>query len=418
MTDIHNFVDAHRALRAFYHQRQPQPYTLETMRRLLAQLGNPQDQLRVLHIAGTSGKTSTAYYAAALLQSAGATVGLTVSPHVDEVNERLQINLQPLPEADFCQALSRFLPLVAASGLEPSYFEVMVALAYWYFAEQHVDYAVVEVGLGGLLDGTNVIEREDKVCIITDIGLDHTEILGDTLPQIARQKAGIITPHNQVFMYDQGGGVTDVVAETCRRQAATLLLVETGEPVAAAALPPFQQRNFGLARRAVEYVLERDSSHALSLSQLQRAARITIPARMERFTVGDKTVIVDGSHNSQKLGVLSDNIRASYPDVPVATLAAFVAGNDERWQGGLLPLLGLSERLILTSFRTEQDVPKQSVAPQRIAAFCRLQGYEHAAVVESPAEAWRQLRDGPEPLLLVAGSFYLLNHIRPLIVKA
>ena len=183
MPQIHTLAEANLALRPFYDYSRT-AYTLDVMKALMEHLGNPQNQLRVLHVAGTSGKTSTAYYCAALLKEAGKKVGLSVSPHVDTVNERLQINGQPMPEAEFCKVLSEFLDVVAESGIKPSYFELLVAMTYWEFARQKVDYAVIEVGLGGLRDGTNVIERADKVCLITDIGLDHTEILGHTLTKI------------------------------------------------------------------------------------------------------------------------------------------------------------------------------------------------------------------------------------------
>src|SRR5579871_6846324 len=123
---IRNFDQAREALQQFYFQPGAHTYTLERMVQLMDHLGNPQNELRVIHVAGTSGKTSTSYFAAALLQAAGLQTGLTVSPHVVEMNERLQINGQPLPEADFCQALDAFIGLVQASKLHPSFFEVMI----------------------------------------------------------------------------------------------------------------------------------------------------------------------------------------------------------------------------------------------------------------------------------------------------
>ena len=138
---------------------------------LMALAGNPQDRLKTVHIAGTSGKTSTSYYIAALLGAAGKTVGLTVSPHVDSITERIQINGQPLPDAEFCQELETFLDIVKQAPQPPSYFELLYAFALWVFGRRHVDYAVIETGMGGLYDATNVATRADKVCVITDIGL-------------------------------------------------------------------------------------------------------------------------------------------------------------------------------------------------------------------------------------------------------
>lgn len=418
MKTITNFSEAHAALRQFYAFARTK-YDLELMRRLMAYLGNPQDKLRVVHVAGTSGKTSTAYYTAALLQAAGfKRVGLTVSPHVDEVNERVQIDLTPLPEAEFCSELQHFLELIGRSKLTPSYFEVMVAFAYWVFAKRQVDYAVVEVGLGGLLDGTNVIARRDKVCIITDIGLDHTEVLGETIGEIAAQKAGIIQPGNEVFMYEQDPEVLSVVRQAAARQAAQLRVVPAMAAIPGGQLPPFQQRNLGLAVQAVNFAIQRDRLPALTDGHVQQAAALTIPARMERFTVGNKILILDGSHNAQKLGALVEGVRAAYPEQKVAALVAFVEGPAVRWQGGLSVLLPIVNTLTITSYQADQDTPKRSVGTAEVQRYCKSLGFQSVTVVPEPTEAFKRLLQAPEPVLLVAGSFYLLTGIRPLAAKS
>ena len=413
---IKNFDEAHTALRAFYANARV-TYDLRLMQRLMDYLGNPQDKLRVIHIAGTSGKTSTAYYAAALLETVGAKVGLTVSPHVDEVNERVQINLQPLAEREFCKELTEFLGLIKKSGLQPSYFEVMVAFAYWEFVRKQVDYAVVEVGLGGLLDGTNVVTRKDKVCIITDIGLDHTEILGETLAEIAAQKAGIIHPGNEVFMYEQGPEVMLTVQNACSSAPAQLHIVPSLAAIRNESLPLFQQRNLGLAVQVVNFVVQRDRMSALQDEQVVQAANIRIPARMERFSIGDKVLIVDGSHNGQKLATLAESVKSAYPGEKVAALTAFVDGPESRWQGGLVEIFKLADSVILTEFRAEQDVPKESIKATKLQEFCKSQNYESTEVIPDAASALDALLARSERVLLVAGSFYLLNSVRPLIVK-
>ncbi len=170
--------------------------TLDRIVPLMKLLGDPQDKLKIIHLAGTSGKTSTAYYMSALLQATGKKVGLTVSPHIDTIAERVQIDGLPLPETEFCRELGIFLDIVEFAEAPPSYFELLYAFALWVFERQQVDYAVVETGMGGLYDATNVASRPDKVCVITDIGFDHTHILGKTLPEIAAQKVGIVHDHN------------------------------------------------------------------------------------------------------------------------------------------------------------------------------------------------------------------------------
>lgn len=417
MPTIHNFTEAGKALAPFYDTSRT-PYTLDAIRALLAHLGDPQQRLRVLHVAGTSGKTSTAYYAAALLAASGKTVGLSVSPHVDTVNERLQINGAPLPETEFCAVLGEFLDLVADAPVTPSYFELLVAMAYWQFAEQGLDYAVMEVGLGGLLDGTNVVDRADKVCLITDIGLDHTEILGDTLGKIAAQKAGIIQDNNAVFMYRQGSEVMESVALAVQAHGAHLHELTDRDLIERPDLPLFQQRNLGLAVRAVDYALERDYDESLSSETIDRAAHTTVPARLERFVLGGKLVIIDGSHNQQKLHAMLGSLRQLYPDQSVAALCGFVRGNDERWQGALDELLPAVTQTIFTTFHSQQDLPKHSVVTEPLVQYAATKGYTNVRVEDNPAAAYELLMQCPEPILLVTGSFYLLNHIRPLIRRA
>ena len=169
---------------------------LENTLRLMAHVGNPHEHLRAVHVAGTNGKGSTSHLIAAVLQAAGYKVGLFTSPHLISLTERIRINGQPIPEAevaDFIEQNRAFLDEV-----QPSFFETMTALAFAYFVKEQVDIAVVEVGLGGRLDSTNVLTP--LLSVITNIGFDHTEFLGNTLPKIAREKAGIIKPNIPVVI--------------------------------------------------------------------------------------------------------------------------------------------------------------------------------------------------------------------------
>ena len=164
---------------------------LENTLRLMAHVGNPHEQLRAIHVAGTNGKGSTSHLIAAALQASGLKVGLFTSPHLVSLTERIRINGRPIEEqeiADFIEQNKDFLDEV-----QPSFFETMTALAFAYFVKQKVDIAVIEVGLGGRLDSTNVLTP--ILSVITNIGFDHTEFLGNTLKQIAQEKAGIIKPH-------------------------------------------------------------------------------------------------------------------------------------------------------------------------------------------------------------------------------
>ena len=172
---------------------------LENTLRLMAHVGNPHERLRAIHVAGTNGKGSTSHLMAAALQAAGLKVGLFTSPHLVSLNERIRINGQPIPEAEVAAFVSEHKDFLDA--VQPSFFENMTAMAFDYFVREQVDIAVVETGLGGRLDSTNVLTP--LLSVITNIGMDHTEFLGNTLTKIAREKAGIIKP-----------GVPCVIGET------------------------------------------------------------------------------------------------------------------------------------------------------------------------------------------------------------
>jgi dihydrofolate synthase / folylpolyglutamate synthase len=392
--------------------------TLEYMRQLMEVVGNPQHTYKVIHVAGTSGKTSTAMYAAALLHAAGKRVGLTISPHVDYINERVQIDMVPLSEAVYCRELTIFTDLIERAGLKPSYFEMIYAFAFWELARQRVEYAVVEVGVGGLLDSTNVIERPDKVCIITDIGYDHMSILGNTLTEIATQKAGIIQFHNAVFCWQQSDEIMAPIYDAVRRQQADIHALETpGLPATFHFLPLFQRRNFELALTAVKEVLRRDSSRPMGHKAQLAAAHTPIPARMEIFYQAGKTIIIDASHNPQKLHALAVSIREQFPDQPIAALAAFVQSKtaESRVDGGMRELMALADHLVLTSFIVPHKATGRSVDPELMARVCAIHGYKTYEVIKDPVKAFQALVDRPEPVVLVAGSFFLLNHIRPLL---
>jgi dihydrofolate synthase/folylpolyglutamate synthase len=170
---------------------------LERITHLLSLLGNPQDQFASIHVGGTSGKGSTAAMISAMLTSAGLHTGLHLSPHLQILNERFQIDDRMAPTTLLARIWDEMKPAIDRVAMEspwgaPSYFEAQAALAFMLFARQKVDVAVVEVGLGGSLDATNVLRS--RVAVITSIGLDHTEVLGDTVELIARDKAGIIKP--------------------------------------------------------------------------------------------------------------------------------------------------------------------------------------------------------------------------------
>ena len=166
---------------------------LDRTRELLAGLGNPQDKLRVVHVAGTNGKGSTCAFLASILQEAGYKTGLFTSPYIIEFADRIRVNGSNIAPDDLLDVTLAVREIAEAMPDHPTEFELMTAVAFTHFAQQECDICVVEVGLGGRLDSTNVLEAPE-LCVITPIALDHTELLGDTLAAIAGEKAGIVKP--------------------------------------------------------------------------------------------------------------------------------------------------------------------------------------------------------------------------------
>lgn len=415
MRSITTLKEAEAALEPFLPMRLKRyAYTTDHILQFMDYLGNPQNTPRSIHIAGTSGKTSTAYYAVALLRQTGKKVGLLISPHVKAINERVQIDMEPLAEKTFCKELTQFLGLVEKSGITLTHNEVLYAFAYWEFARHGVEYIVVETGLGGLLDATNVIDRPDKICIITDIGLDHTSVLGGTLEEIIQHKAGIIHLGNTVFCYRQDPVIMQGIRDACMRNQADLHMLDE-HAYANVDLPLFQQRNFSLALQAVHVALAREHTE-LTEKQIASASRTLIPARMEVVEAGEKVVVLDGAHNPQKLHALCKAMEASYVGQSVAVLVAFVDSNGRDMQEIAAELAPLASHLIVTALPTLKG-GRAGREPKDVSAAFSQAKASSVEIIFDRVAALGVLFNRPEPVLLVTGSFYLLEELRPIVLQ-
>ena len=373
----------------------------------LAELvGNPQDTLQVVHVAGTSGKTSTSYYIARLLRAAGTKVGLTVSPHLVSITERVQIDGAPLSDEAFCRYMSEFLPLVLDGCSEddlPSYFETMMVFALWVFVREGVDYAVVETGVGGLHDSSNICRREDKLCVITDMGIDHTHLLGETIEEITAQKAGIIASGNTVVMHQQGSAVMDVMREHAERQGASLMVVPPRE------YADYQDRNFSLALAAYAQLVTRDKLTVVAENTLQTIRQLQVPGRLETVERRGVQIVCDGAHNEQKMHTLVQTLNAKYPGQKWAIVLAMKRGKDHE---AVVRLLGpIASRVVATRLQLSQDTPIVSMEPSALAAEC--QKYDlRCETRPTMAAAVDCLIDDHEPHILVTGSLYGLAEVQ------
>lgn len=410
MFKITTLTEAESVLEAFWPSKLPRhAYTTEHVVAFLQSLGTPQDALPAIHIAGTSGKTSTAYYAAALLRSAGLRVGMLISPHTECITERVQINGKPMSEAEFCSELTIFLHLVEKSGITLTYAEILYAFGYWEFVRQRVDCMVIETGLGGLLDATNVISRSDKLCVLTDIGLDHVHILGTNLSDIAFQKAGIILPHNAVFCYRQADEAMQEIIKTSKQKQADLHIIDSQKEPDLVSLPLFQQRNFHLAYEAVTWWLQRDGRRGpLSAAARTQAIKTSIPVRMEVIQYKGKTLVLDGAHNAQKLAALEGSLKAKFPDMPIAAMVAFIATSSRDAKELVQVVESYSEHIVAISPNVGGHVWRST---EEIMEASSDQTSVQMAI--DPAEGLRALLARPEPVLVITGSLYMHQCIRP-----
>lgn len=286
---------------------------LERMRALLADLGDPHEAFRSVHVAGTNGKGSTASLAAAVASAGGDRVGLHTSPHLVSLRERMRVDGVPAAEAWLASAVGRYGHVLQDTG--PSFFEATVALSFLYFAERAVDLAVVEVGLGGRLDATNVLTP--VVSVVTHVGLDHTDLLGDTPSAIAREKAGIATPGAPLLHAVTGpaqaalereaerrGAPVEAVRQSCRVTIGDGAPLEVGlqTPVrdygtVTVGLPGGHQAwNAALAVRAVETAVPSVGAEAVRAGLREVATRSGLRGRGEPWA-GDPRVTLDVAHN-------------------------------------------------------------------------------------------------------------------------
>lgn len=381
---------------------------LDTTLRLMEMVDNPHRQLRAIHVAGTNGKGSTSHLIAAALQAAGLRVGLFTSPHLVSLCERIRINGQPIPEAEVAAFVTTYRPQL--DELQPSFFETMTALAFDYFVREQVDIAVIEVGLGGRLDSTNVLTP--VLSVITNIGLDHTEFLGTTLPEIAAEKAGIIKPGVPVVI-----GETDPATEpvfTARAQAcqSPIWFADQCEYLRRTRLRVapccqlqgiYQEHNLQtafVALRALSIVHCPVSSIQIAEGFEKVCSMTGLRGRWEIVCERPLT-ICDTGHNSHGLRYVARQL-SQLPTPYVYIVFGMVNDKDTETVMTLLPR-GERYHYIFT----RPDTPRARSAEEML----RLWGKEGIAI-EEPEEAIRyaQTHAAPEDAIFIGGSNYLVGY--------
>ena len=375
---------------------------------ILETLGSPQNQIPAIHIAGTSGKGSTAYYATSLLNRAGYTTGTLVSPHIANVAERSLINGQTLPEQEYLHYFQAFANLCVAHNLHRSYFEFLTIFSFWLFKKIDVNYIIIEVGIGGRLDTTNVISRSPTVRVITDIGLDHTELLGNTLTEIAQEKAGIIHQNDSTVMNRQTSEIEMVVRQRAESQFSQFSIASPIIDDFLKILPDFQQRNWTLAYCAVEKRLALDEKPSLPKEVLEKSVHITIPGRLEKRNVNGVNIIFDVAHNPQKIRALIDSLRKLYPDKKPIFVVAFGQNKHSSLAESLAIIDNLAQLAYATTFSANYGKNHCNIQPENIRHVMKSAvEIEHNPnkALEKAIKKARQL----DTYVVVTGSFYLVS---------
>jgi dihydrofolate synthase/folylpolyglutamate synthase len=419
-------------------------FKLDRMRALLRRLGDPQESIPAVHIAGTKGKGSTAAIAAQVLSAAGIRTALFTSPHVSAFEERMAVD-GTIPTRERLAGLVEEIAGAVAEldktpgQMSPTYFEIATAIAWLYFRERGAEIAVLEVGMGGRLDATNVCRP--AVCIITTISRDHTRHLGSRLAQIAREKAGIIKPGVPVVSGVTTEPARSVIAETCRAEGAALYELgrefdyryrpgriggaggpdsgpaasietsrRTWSDLALPLIGEHQARNLAVALAAIER-LEEAGWHIPASAVDDGLAQLRWPGRIE-ILGRSPTVVVDAAHNWEAVAALLRTLDESF--VARRRVLIFAATRDKDVSGMLRQLLPRFDSVIATCF---QNNPR-NVPVDTLARLVRQLGDQPLHVAADPAAAWKLARRiaGKEDLICITGSFFIAAELRELVV--
>ena len=400
-----------------------EPFNLEKVTALLHKLGDPQNELRFVHVTGSNGKGSTSAYLTAILTSAGYRTGLYTSPAVLRINERIRIGDEQISDEDFARYTERVrevsLKMEAEGEGFPSEFEQMTAISMLYFMDCRCDLVILEVGLGGRLDATNVIPAP-LLAVFTPISLEHTQVLGDTLTKIAAEKAGIIKEGSLVLTAPQSEEVRQVLLKVCGEKKVSLVSAPkplwrhfdgeelsfalssdelSGERVFRSQLAgPYQADNASLAIEAA--LLLRTVGFSVSVKDLEQGVcRTKWPCRFELLGKAP-WIIVDGSHNPAGVRELARGLREYFPGKKMRFLVGVLA--DKGYEEMLLEMLPLAE-----CFFTVAPASPRALNPETLASFICSMGGKATACADAK-EAVRLSLDGagPDSVICAFGSLY------------
>ena len=394
---------------------------------LLQKMGNPEKKLRFIHVAGTNGKGSTAAMLASILRQAGYTTGLYTSPYIIKFHERMQVNGEMISDKELCDITAYIRPLADAMTESPTEFELVTCIAMEYFVRHGCQIVVMEVGMGGALDSTNVIDPPEAA-VICNIGLDHTEVLGDTLEKIAAAKAGIIKAGSPAVIYRAAPSVEAVFEEKCRAvgsalhkadfDAIRLIRHDLGGQVfdfgryKALELPllgAHQLRNAAVVLTTVDVLREEgwnisDENVRMGLKTVRWPGRFELLRREPLF-------IVDGGHNPQCIEALVQNIRQYLAEQPLTVLTGVLADKDYHCM-----YAGVAQ--FAARFVTVTPPNPRALDAQALAEYLGQFGKPVTACTSVEAGVQEAIRQaGTNGVVLAYGSLYMVGDIEAAVAK-
>jgi dihydrofolate synthase/folylpolyglutamate synthase len=353
----------------------------------LAKLGNPHKKLRFIHVTGTNGKGSTCALIADTLELAGHKVGLFTSPHLVAFNERIQVNRKNISDEE----LGALIKTVRETGVDLTFFEYATVLGILYFVKNKVDFVVWEVGLGGTLDSTNVVDAE--IAVLTNIGLDHMHILGDTVEKIARDKCGIIKKNSKVVTCEGNDGLR-WIQEKCKQQGNQLFIAPPYEG-RIKLLGEFQKKNAGIAKKVCELLGVKEDVIAKGI------ATALWPGRLEWM---EKNVLVDCGHNPAAIQATTPFVNA----LPRKRLILVFGVLKDKDYKAMIDALPKADVVILTKPKSERTIePKELPFKQEVI------------IIEEPGEAYAYAKKIAQKgdIIFVVGSCYLVGNIKESLVR-
>ncbi|MEC9308500.1 MAG: folylpolyglutamate synthase/dihydrofolate synthase family protein [Chloroflexota bacterium] len=406
--------------------RQKRIYNLDCMQTLLRSMGNPQEAIETIHVAGTKGKGSTAAMCNSILGQAGYSTGFYSSPHLHTFRERVRLGGQLIPEVEFAQLVRRIKPYCDAitelGTIGPvSLFEFMTAMAFSYFADQEVDFQVVEVGLGGRLDATNVVNP--AVALITSVSLDHTSILGDSLEEIAYEKGGIIKSGTPAVISPQDNRVMNVLQGICSANSTEAIVVgedvtyeflgrtndgqralingRLGEyEVILSLLGSHQLENAATALAGIEVLI--DNGADISVSAISNGFKnVSWPCRMEIISQSP-TLILDGAHNPYSVSRVLSEVRANFTYNNCVVIVGF--SRDKNVEDMVNIIAEIEPRVVVTESRHPRSLDSNKLYDHFVdSGLNEVKRTDDVDTALKIAKTWA----GSDDLILIIGSLFV-----------